>query len=230
MAEDWFASSSYAPNFSLLQRIADMEGQFAKRAFVPAGGAPGGDPNAAGGGAPAPGGDPAAAAAAPPAPDPAAGGGMPGMDPAMMQQMMQQQMMQGGKGGGKKVEQMLLDAKINQILRMQIQIAQKLGVTLDPSMLTPPQGDPMVDQQAQQEMTSGNASLPSLGGGDGAQQAGQQPAAGGPPPMPTVAKAASYHDEAEVASVGVTTLVDDYTDQPASESIQSLILGAMKLR
>jgi len=229
MSEDQNQIYFSPPNSALLDMIASLGSDMPKVAFVPAGGAaPGGmDPSA--GGAPPAGGDPSAGGGAPP-PQPSAP--PPPMDPAQMQQMQQMQMMQGGKGGGKKIEQQLLDAKINQILRILILMAQKAGITLDPSMLTPPQGDPMVEQQAQQEMATGSQSLPTLSGDGGGGAAGQQAAApAAPPAMPTVAKSASYTDSEFISSVGEATQPGTYNDDvPAKpRSVSSLIMSTMKL-
>ena len=175
-----------------------------KEAIVPAGGGAPPDPNAGGGaGAPPP---------SAPAPAPAPGAGQPAMplDPQMMQQMQQMQMMgggAGGKGGGKKLEDMLHDAKLWQILNLSVQIAQALNIKVDPSIVMGPPPDPALLQQAQQEQTQ-------PGGGGitmGSPEAQGQPAASPMGPQPVqpmdasqgpIGKAAEFNG-AELFDIGV---------------------------
>jgi hypothetical protein len=89
----------------------------------------------------------------------------------------------GGKGGGKKAEQQMLSAQIRNLTYLVAQIAQKLDVQVPPTMLVGPPNDPMIDQQAQQDL-QGAAAVPTLAATPGAgptdpSQAGAMPDASG---------------------------------------------------
>ncbi len=137
----------------------------------------GGDPTGGMGGAPPP--DPSMGGAA----SPTTGGGG---DQAtqIAQQVMAMMGTQGGaggpggKGGGKKAEQQIVDTKLWIIQYLLVQLCQKEGITLPPSVVIGPPPDPMAMQAAQtdqQGATGAGAPMP------GDPNAGMAPQGGGAP-------------------------------------------------
>lgn len=178
-----------AVNQSLLEMALQAANALEKQAFTPApppGGAPAPDPAAGGippGGAPMDpsmmsGGMPPGAGGMPM--DPSMMGGAPPMDPSMMGGGMPPGGAAPGMGGDgkpKKVDPAIIDAKLYQILKLQVLICGHLSINIPPELLLGVAPDPMAAQQA----ASSNQQLETQAGQTtaGLPQGGGDPAAAG---------------------------------------------------
>ena len=154
-----------------------------------------------------------------------------GIDPAIMQQITaaiaQSGGGAGGKGaaGGKKTEQLLLDSKINLLIKLLILVIKSLPNVQIPedllALFQPSPGDPASEAQAMHEVQHG-AMMPSLGGAGmappPAPDAGAAPPGGAPPP-PAGAPPMGDPSGGMPKAASIDELLGNYSDLAEYESV-----------